>query len=128
MVIPRKAKVILALIPFALILLVGGYEGILYKWNRGWSVGTRTGIIRRVSVKGPPYCKYLYGEMLISGQMVQPEIFEFSVDDDADTNPVVIDLHAAEKKGDRVTVHYRQDRGAMFRCTPSENVVTQVEK
>jgi hypothetical protein len=86
-------------------------------------------VIRKVSVKGPPYCKYLSGEMsLQSAGLATPEIWEFSVDDDADTNPVVVALHAAEKNGERVTLDYRQDRYSLFRCTPSEYFITKVEK
>jgi len=39
-----------------------------------------------MSVKGPPYCKYLSGELVLQGsQPNQPaEVWEFSVDDDPD--------------------------------------------
>jgi hypothetical protein len=129
MALPRKAIAIIALIPVTLILLFSGYEGIRVWWYRGWSKGTRTGIVRKVSVKGPPYCKYLSGELAVQGaNPMTPEIFEFSVDDDADTNPVVMQLHDAEKKGERVTLSYRQDLHSLFRCTPSEYFITKVEK
>jgi hypothetical protein len=128
MALPRKAKVLLALLPFALILVFGGYEGLRYWWYRAYSTGTRTGIVRKISVKGPPYCKYLSGEMIVQGPALQPEIWEFSVDDDAETNAVVVGLHDAEKKGEKVTLHYRQDLHSMFRCTPSEYFVVKVEK
>ncbi len=124
----RKWKVLLALAPVALILLVVGYEALRVAYYRGYSKGSRTGVIRKLSVKGPPYCKYFSGEMAVQGaNPLQPEIWEFSVDDDADANPVVVALHAAEKKGGNVTVDYRQDLGSLFRCTPSEYFVTRVE-
>jgi hypothetical protein len=66
--------------------------------------------------------------MVVQNNGLQTEVWEFSVDDDSDTNPVVVALHDAEKKGERVTLHYRQDLNAMFRCTPSEYFVTKVEK
>lgn len=128
MALPHKAKVLLALVPVALLLLFGGYEGIRYWWYRAYSTGTRTGIVRKISVKGPPYCKYLSGEMVVQGPALQPEIWEFSVDDDADLNPVVVALHAAERQGDKVTLHYRQDLHSMMRCTPSEYFIVSVEK
>ncbi len=125
----RKWKWLLVLVPFAAVLLFGGYEGGRVWWNRGFSKGARTGVIRKISVRGPPYCKYLSGEMALqSAGLAAPEIWEFSVDDDADTNPLVVALHEAEKKGERVTLDYRQDKGSLFRCTPSEYFVTKVEK
>jgi hypothetical protein len=129
MAIPRKAKILLFLAPLAALLLFVGYEGLRVWWYRAYSKGSRTGIVRKVSVKGPPYCKYLSGEMAVQGSSaLQPEIFEFSVDDDSDKNPIVVALHAAEKHGERVTVDYRQDLHALFRCTPSEYFVVKVEK
>ena len=87
-------------------------------------------MVRKLSVKGPPYCKYLSGEMVLQGG--QPgqnaEVWEFSVDDDGDKNPVVIDLKAAEKTSERVTLNYRQDLHSLFRCTPSEYFITGVSR
>jgi hypothetical protein len=129
MALPKKAKLVLILLPIALVLLAGLWEGGKYWWYHGYSKGTRTGVVRKISVKGPPYCKYLSGELVTSaGISTQPEIWEFSVDDDTETNAVVVALHEAEKKGERVTLHYRQDLHSMFRCTPSEYFVTKVEK
>jgi hypothetical protein len=125
----RKWKWLLVLVPVAAILVFSAYEGARVWWYRGYSKGSRTGVIRKVSVKGPPYCKYLSGEMAVqSSGLVAPEIWEFSVDDDGDANPIVVALHTAEKNGDRVTLDYRQDLHALFRCTPSEYFVTKVEK
>ena len=126
---PRRFKLLLFLAPVALLVLFAGYEGIRVWWNRGFSTGTRTGIIKKISVKGPPYCKYLAGELSVQGATaLAAETWEFSVDDDGDANPVVVALHAAEKKGDRVTLGYRQDRGALFRCSDIEYYITKVEK
>ena len=124
-----KLKWLLVVVPLGLLLLFAGYEGIRVWWNRGFSTGTRTGIIKKISVRGPPYCKYLAGELSVQGvNALTTETWEFSVDDDGDANPIVVALHHAEKNGDRVTLGYRQDRGALFRCSDIEYYVTKVEK
>lgn len=122
-------KSIMILVPIALLLLFVGYEGARVWWYRGYSVGARTGVVRKLSVRGPPYCKYLAGELVLQGtQPGQPaEIWEFSVDDDSDKNPLVKQLHEAEKSGERITLDYRQDLHALFRCSPSEYFVTRAE-
>jgi hypothetical protein len=125
----KKMKWRLALIPVALVLLIVGYEGLRVWWNRGYSKGSRTGVVRKVSVKGPPYCKYLEGEMAVEGSnALAPEIWKFSVDDDSDTNPIVVALKEAERAHKPVTIDYRQDQGALFRCSDVEYFVTKVEK
>ena len=123
-------KKFLILVPLAVGLLFAGYEGARVAWYRGFSVGARTGVVRKLSVKGPPYCKYLSGELVLQGaQPGQPaETWEFSVDDDSDKNPVVQQLHEAEKDGSRITLDYRQDLHSLFRCTPSEYFVVKTEK
>jgi hypothetical protein len=123
-------KSILILVPIALVLLFAGYEGARVAWYRGYSVGARTGVVRKMSVKGPPYCKYLSGELVLQGAAPgQPaEVFEFSVDDDSAKSPVVHQLYAAEKEGSRITLNYRQDLHSLFRCTPSEYFVVNTEK
>ena len=40
----------------------------------------------------------------------------------------VMDIYKAEKKGDKVTLHYRQDLHSLYRCTPSEYFVTKLER
>lgn len=130
MAIPRKTKLYLILAPIAALLLFFGWEGLRVWWYRAYSVGTRTGVVRKISVRGPPYCKYLAGEMAVqaANTTMQAEVWEFSVDDDGENAPVVIALHDAEKKGERITLKYRQDLHSLFRCTPSEYFVTAVEK
>lgn len=125
-----RSKKLLILLPIALLLLFSGYEGCRVFWYRGYSKGSRTGVIRKMSVKGPPYCKYLSGELVLQGAQpgLAPEVWEFSVDDDSDNNPIVQQLHEAERSGTRVTLDYRQDLHSLFRCTPSEYFVTKVEK
>ncbi len=116
-------------IPVALVLALGLWAGGRILWYRGWSRGTRTGYVRKLSVKGPPYCKYYSGEMVMQGAGPgQPqEVWEFSTDDSDEASPLAAELHAAEKSGKRVTVAYRQDLHSLYRCTPSEYFVTAVE-
>lgn len=123
-------KLRIALVALGLVFAFVAYEGIAVWWNRGYSKGTRTGVVRKVSVKGPPYCKYLSGELVLQGNQpgTAAEVWEFSTDDDGEKSPIVIALKEAEKTGARITLDYRQDRGSLFRCTPSEFFITAVEK
>jgi hypothetical protein len=124
------AKKFLFGIPFALLLLVVGVEAMRVWWFRGYSKGSRTGVVRKVSVRGPPYCKYLSGELALQGSVPNQnvEVWEFSIDDDDDKNPLVVALKQAERDGNRITLNYRQDLHSLFRCTPSEYFITGVEK
>ena len=126
----KKTKWLLLLAPVALVLLFAGFQAAKVWWYRGYSKGSRTGIVTKVTVKGPPYCKYLEGEMRVGGSTatLTPESWKFSVDDDGDTNPVVVALKEAEKSQKVVTLDYRQDLHALYRCTDSEYFVTRVEK
>jgi hypothetical protein len=131
MALTKKSKILLLFAPFAFLLLVSGVLGIRYWWYKGYSKGSRSGIVRKVSVKGPPYCKYLSGELITAEGVslgVPAPMWEFSVDDTSDDNPIVKQLHEAEKSGKRVTLHYRQDLHSLYRCTPSEYFITKVEK
>jgi len=130
MPLTRKAKIRLVLGAFAVLVLFVGVEAMRVWWFRGYSRGTRTGVIRKLSLKGPPYCKYVSGEMALQGTLPgQPiEIWEFSVDDDTEKNPLMKEMHEAEKSGSRITVKYRQDLHSLFRCTPSEFFVVGFDK
>jgi hypothetical protein len=110
--------------------VLGLFVGLRYWWYYAYSRGSRTGVIRKLSVKGPPYCKYLSGELALTGAVPgqRAEVWEFSVDDDRDSNPLVRELHGAERSGERVTLDYRQDLHMWWRCTPSEYFVTGIEK
>jgi hypothetical protein len=123
-----KFRIVAAL--FAALLLFVSVEALRVWWFRGYARGTRTGVIRKISFKGPPYCKYMLGEMALQGTLPgQPvEIWEFSVDDEKPGSPLVVKLHEAERSADRVTLQYRQDLHSLFRCTPSEYFVTGIEK
>ena len=130
MPLSRSGKIRLALGLLALMVIVGTWQGLSYAWHRGYAHGSATGVIRKVSVHGPPYCKFLTGELVFQGSQPghQQELFDFSVDSDSDTNPIVVQLKEAERTGARVTLDYRQDLKPWWRCNPSENFVTAVEK
>jgi hypothetical protein len=126
MALGRKPK--LFLLGLSVVGLVAGWQYLSWWMKVGYSIGTRTGIVRKISVKGPPYCKYLAGEMALQGSFGQPaEIWEFSIEDHRDENPLVKELHEAEKDGKRITLKYRQDAKIWWRCNPAEYYITAVE-
>ena len=129
MSLSRRAKLRIVLAIAVLLVIGGAWFGISMAWRRGYAHGTVTGIVRKVSVHGPPYCKILTGELVYQGSNSQkPELFEFSVDDREDGNPIVHDLQEAQRAGKRVTLGFRQDHHIWWRCNPSENYITAVEK
>jgi hypothetical protein len=104
------------------------WQGFRYWWYHGYSIGERTGVIRKISVKGTPVCKYMEGELALTGSgLAQPEIWQFSIDDHSDKNPTMKQLRDAERDGTRVTLHYRQDLKSWWRCTPEEYFITSLE-
>jgi hypothetical protein len=130
MALSRVAKIRIVLIVLLLLFGVAAWQGLAYLWHRGYAHGTVTGVVRKVSVHGPPYCKFLTGELVYESSQngTKQELFNFSVDDARDSNAIVADLKAAERKGGRVTLDYRQDVKPWWRCNPSENYITAVEK
>ncbi len=127
---PDKKK-LFVIVPVGLAILLALVQLTRVWWFRGFSNGSRTGIVRKVSIKGPPYCKYFSGELVLQGSQPgqPPEVWEFSIDgSDDETNPLVINLKEAEKSGARITLNYRQDLHSLFRCTPSEYFVNSLEK
>lgn len=128
--ISKKVKWILALAPIAVVLLLVASQALRVLWFRGYSKGSRTGIVTKVMVKGPPYCKYLEGEMRVGAgaATLTPETWTFSVDDDSEANPVVVALKEAEKTQKAVTLDYRQDLHALYRCSETEYFITNVQK
>jgi hypothetical protein len=122
-----KVKVGLGL--FALLAILGAWQGLSYWWHHGYSSGERTGIIRKLSIKGSPLCKYAEGELALSGSgMGNVEVWKFSLDETNENSPVMKKLHEAERSGSRVTLRYRQDLPTWWRCTPHEYFVLDVEK
>jgi hypothetical protein len=123
-----KVKVGLAV--FTVVGLLAAWQGFRYWWFHGYSLGERTGVVRKFSVKGTPLCKYAEGELALAGG--QPgqnvDVFTFSVDNHSDGNPIMKQIREAERSGQRVTLHYRQDLKSWWRCTPHEYFITSVEK
>jgi hypothetical protein len=123
-------KVKLGLAVFAVVGVLAAWQGLRYWWYHNYSSGERTGVVRKFSVKGTPLCKYADGELALAGG--QPgqsvDVFTFSVDDHSDGNPIVKQIREAERSGNRVTLHYRQDLKSWWRCTPHEYFITSVEK
>lgn len=69
-----------------------------------FSEGTRVGTVSKLSLKGF-FCKTWEGELLVAAQNVmQPEIFYFSVTDDR----VVKNLQTAMREGKNVELTYDQ--------------------
>ena len=127
MALGRNTKITLAIL--AVVGVLCAWQGFRYWWYHGYSVGERTGVIRKIAVKGSPVCKYLEGELALSSanNVTQQEVWVFSIDDHSDKNPMMKQLRDAERDGTRVTLHYRQDLKSWWRCTPEEYFVTSVE-
>jgi hypothetical protein len=122
-------RIKVALGMFVIIGLLTGWQAIQYWLHRGYSHGERTGYIRKLSVKGPPYCKYAEGELALIGSPGQPsEVWVFSTDHHEENDPTLVALRQAERAGTRVTLHYRQDLKSWWRCQPNEYFVTEIEK
>jgi hypothetical protein len=127
MVLGRKTKITIAVL--AVVGVLCAWQGFRYWWYHGYSVGERTGIIRKISVKGSPVCKYMEGELALTASgFTNPEVFTFSIDDHSDKNPLMKQLRDAERDGTRVTLHYRQDLKSWWRCTPEEYFITSAEQ
>jgi hypothetical protein len=128
--VPRTAKGIA--VTASLVILVGlvGWQGLRMLWNYGYSRGTRTGLVQKISYKGSPLCKYWSvelapvgtGGLMVTGQPPQ----EMTVDGPSENNPIVEKLRKAEAKGGRTTVEYRQDKGKWWACSLSEYYITNV--
>jgi hypothetical protein len=124
-----KSKKWSVLVAFGLVILVGAWQGLRYWWLHNYSSGSRTGVIRKVSVKGPPVCKYLSAEMVLIGSApgVAPQIWEFTVMNDSPGDPLVAKLHDAETSGKQVTVDYQQNKARWWACAHTEYYATKVE-
>ena len=122
----RKWKIVLAVL--GLIVIVAAWQGISFLTRYAYSRGTRTGLVRKISVKGPFYCKYVEGELALQGMTMNEAPFKFSLDSNDDNNATLKELQKAERDGARVTLHYRQDRELWWRCNPSEYFIVKVER
>lgn len=123
-------RVKIGLAVFAVVALLAAWQGLRFWWYHGYSTGERTGIVRKLSVKGTPLCKYAEGELALTG--AQPgqnvEIFTFSIDHHSDADPILKQLREVERSNARVTLRYRQDLKSWWRCNPNEYFITGVEK
>jgi hypothetical protein len=131
MALSRKGKLKIALWLFGAVALVALYQVARYYYFYGWARGTKSGYLRKVQTKGPPYCKYVMGEVVLQrgGEVAQGgEVWEFSVDTRDDDAPIVKDLREAEKSGKLTTFKFRQDLHMWWRCAPTEYFVVGVEK
>ena len=130
MALSRSAKLKTFLAFFCVLALVGIWQTARYYYYRGWAKGTKTGTIRKVAYKGPPYCKYIMGEMIMQqgNSAAQPVTWEFSIDSRDENDPIAKQLQDAEKSGKLTTLQYRQDLNMWWRCAPTEYFVVGVEK
>jgi len=131
MALSRMAKFKIFLGFFGLLALVALWQVGRYYYYRGWAKGTKSGYLRKVQLKGPPYCKYIIGEVVLQrgGEVAQGgETWEFSVDTRDENAPIVQELHEAEKSGKLSTFRFRQDLNMWWRCAPTEYFVVGVEK
>lgn len=116
----RKAILIGAAVP---VLLIGLFAA--YVWTTlsvSYSSGDRSGYVQKLSKKGW-VCKTWEGEMaMVSMPGVAPEIFHFSVRDDA----VAAKINQA--MGKRVAIHYKQHKGVPTKCFgETEYFITDVK-
>src|SRR5690349_14268355 len=129
MALSRTAKLRIAAAVLVVLLVAGGWIALSMSWRIGYAHGTVTGVVRKVSVHGPRYCKILTGELVYQGtRRHKPAGFDCSGDDPSHAKPVGHDLQAAERAGKLVTLDFRQDRHAWWRCNPSQYFITAVEK
>lgn len=106
----------LVTVPLTVGTLYIGWLVLVYAWHYNYSSGTRTGIVRKVSHKGSPVCKYVSVELAVlgnsgNGQLpLAPEVWEVTVDDDRPEAPLRKALEAAERSQKPTTIRYRQDK------------------
>jgi hypothetical protein len=130
MPLARTAKIRIILAALIIAVAIAGWTALSIAWRSGYGRGTVSGVVRKVSVHGPPYCKILTGELVYQASNAgqQQDLFDFSVDNDSESNPIVHDLRQAERDGKRVTLDFRQDRRVWWRCNPSQYFITAVQK
>ena len=106
----KKLKIVLAVVA-VVVLIVGGFAA--YTWSVlhiSYSSGDRSGYVQKLSKKGW-VCKTWEGEMaMVSMPGTAPEIFLFSVRDDA------IAAKLNQTLGKRVAIHYEQRKGVPTSC------------
>lgn len=106
----KKLKIILAVVA-VVVVIVGGFAA--YTWSAlhlSYSSGDRSGYVQKLSKKGW-VCKTWEGEMaMVSMPGTAPEIFHFSVRNDAVADKLNQTL------GKRVAIHYEQHKGVPTNC------------
>ena len=118
----RRGKPLLFLL-LVLIVVIGGFA--LYVWSAlhlSYSNGERAGYVQKFSRKGW-VCKTWEGELaMVNLPGTLPELFRFSVRDDA------VAARVNQSLGQRVRLHYEQHKGVPGNCFgETEYFVTQVE-
>ena len=119
-----------SLIAVPLFALMGfaGWEAFRYWWDHGFSRGTYDGVVRKVSIKGPPYCKYASIELVVpGGTLAVPKLVEFTLDDSHDGTPLLGKFEEAERTQKNVTVRYRQDHLQWWQCVPVEYHALEIQ-
>ncbi|MEA2599258.1 MAG: hypothetical protein QOF89_250 [Acidobacteriota bacterium] len=118
----RRGKLLFG---FILLLVVAALGFALYVWislHFNYSDGERAGYVQKFSRKGW-VCKTWEGELaMVNLPGTMPELFRFSVRDDAVANRINQSL------GQRVRLHYEQHKGVPSNCFgETQYFVTQVE-
>ncbi len=118
----KKLKIILGAVALV-VLIVGGFAA--YTWSAlhlSYSSGERAGYVQKLSKKGW-VCKTWEGELaMVSMPGTAPEIFYFSVRNDAVADKLNQSL------GKRVAIHYEQHKGVPTKCfAETEYFVTEVK-
>ena len=121
----------LLMVPLTLAGMAFGVHYLDYWWHSNFSSGETTGTIRKVSRKGPPYCKYVSAEVVLIGNnqaVATPETREFTLDVSSVDNPLFAQLEAAERSQLPVTIKYREDGKQLFwrQCVPTNAFVIGV--
>lgn len=129
--IPSSVKGKLILSTAGLLALLLSWQLVRAWWNHGVSMGTRSGVVRKIAKKGSPVCHYWMGELVISNPVLLggvPEVWEFTVEAKNDADAIIKQLQDAESTGRRATLQFRQDKGKWWACSPLEYYVTGVAK
>ena len=127
----RRAKFKLFLGFLGVAALFTVYLTARYFYFYGRETGSRTGYLRMITVEGPPYCKYVSGELVLQkgGEVAAGgETWTFSLDSRDPNSPLVQQLREVEKAGKQTTLNYRRDLNMWWRCAPTEFFVTAVDK
>lgn len=124
-----KGRAVVAVVTLLLLGMVS--QLVRAWWLRGVSAGRKTGVLKKISRKGSPLCRYWLGELLVSNPALfgaPTELWEFTIDAVGDTDPFLRQLQEAESSSRRISIEYRQDKGRWWACSPNEFHVTSIAK